>query len=106
MGMVERENLGVKVPGVWCGALLYADDIVLIAESGGELQKMLDMVGRYVECGSSGSMQGRVKVMVVGIKNSSGKWKIGDEEMEEVEFFKYLGVLFDQRMRGMCSWRR
>ena len=36
MGMVEeleRENLGVKVSGVWCGALLYADDIVLIAES-------------------------------------------------------------------------
>ena len=51
-------------------------------------------------------MQGRVKVMVVGIKNSSEKWKIGDEEMEEVESFKYLGVLFDQRMRGMCSWRR
>ena len=22
------------MPGVWCGALLYADDIVLIAESG------------------------------------------------------------------------
>ena len=49
--------------GVWCGALLYGDDIyqvVLIAESGGELQK-LDMVRRNVACGSSGSMQGRVR---------------------------------------------
>ena len=72
--------------GVWCGALLYADDIVLIAESGGEYiaKDAGYMVGRYVECGSSGSMQGRVKVMVVGLKNSSEKWKIGDEEMEEV----------------------
>ena len=46
MGMVEeleRENIGVKVSGVWCGALLYADDIVLIAESGEELQKILDI---------------------------------------------------------------
>ena len=52
MGMVEeleRESLGVKVAGVWCGALLHADDIVLIAEAGEELQKMLDMVGRYAE---------------------------------------------------------
>ena len=65
------------------------------------------MVGRYVECGSSGSMQGRVKVMVVGIKNSSEKWKIGDEEMEEVaRVLQIPGALFDQKMRGMCSWRR
>ena len=39
------------------------------------------------------------KVMVVG-KNSGEKWRIGDKEMEEVEPFKYLGVWFDQRMRG------
>ena len=38
--------------------------------------------------------------MVVGKKNSGEKWRIGDEEMEEVESFKYLGVWFDQRMRG------
>ena len=35
------------------------------------------------------------------VKRISGeKWKIGDEEMEEVESFKYLGVWFYQRMRG------
>ena len=39
------------------------------------------------------------KVMVVG-KNSDEKWRIGDEEMEEVDSFKYLGVWFEQRMRG------
>ena len=38
--------------------------------------------------------------MVVGKKNSGEKWRIGDEEMEEVESFKYPGVWFDQRMRG------
>ena len=38
--------------------------------------------------------------MVVGKKNSGEKWRIGDEEMEEVDSFKYLGVWFDQRMRG------
>ena len=103
MGMVEeleRENLGVKVSGVWCGASIYADDIVLIAESGEELQKMLDMVGRYAELWKFRFNARKSKVMVVGRKNSGEKWKIGDEEMEEVESFKYLGVWFDQRMRG------
>ena len=39
-------------------------------------------------------------MIVTGKKNSDEKWKIGDEEMEEVESFKYLGVWFDQRMKG------
>ena len=34
-------------------------------------------------------------MIVTGKKNSDEKWKIGDEEMEEVESFKYLGVWFD-----------
>ena len=96
---LERESLGVKVSGVWCGALLYADDIGLIAEAGEELQKMLDMVGRYAEMWKFRFNARKSKVMVVG-KNSSEKLRIGDEEMEEVESFKYLGVWFDQRMRG------
>ena len=29
-----------------------------------------------------------------------GSWKIGDEIMEEVEEFKYLGVWFDRKLRG------
>ena len=37
MGMVEeleRAQLVVKLEDCWCGALIYADDIVLIADSG------------------------------------------------------------------------
>ena len=44
--------------------------------------------------------------MVVGKKNSGEKWRIGDEEMEEVDSFKYLGVWFDQRMRGNVQLRK
>ena len=41
--------IGVKEGDYWCGALLYADDVVLLAESSDELQKMLDMMGQYAE---------------------------------------------------------
>ena len=34
--------------GVWCGGLLYEDDIVLLVRDLGELQVMLDVVGKYV----------------------------------------------------------
>ena len=30
---LEEEGLGVKEGDYWCGALLYADDVVLLAES-------------------------------------------------------------------------
>ena len=52
MGMIEeleRESLGVEVSGGWCGALLYADDNVLIAEACEELQKKLDEEMEEVE---------------------------------------------------------
>ena len=47
MGMVEeleRAQLGVKLEDHLGGALLYADDIVLVADSEMELQTMLEVV--------------------------------------------------------------
>ena len=41
-GELERRGLGVKISGTWMGACFFADDIVLLAESGGQLQSMLD----------------------------------------------------------------
>ena len=48
MGMVEeleRAQLGVER---WCGALMYADNIVLAADSGMGLSTMLEVVQVYV----------------------------------------------------------
>ena len=44
---LERRGLGVKVKGTWMGACFFADDIVLMTESGKELQCMLDVVYKY-----------------------------------------------------------
>ncbi len=69
MGMLEeleREELGVKMDGMWCGALLYADDIVLLAEMAAELQKMLDAIGRYAERWRFDFNALKSKTMVIG----------------------------------------
>ena len=71
MGMVEeleRAQLGVKLEEHWCGALIYADDIVLVADSGMELQTMLEVVQAYV-------MRWRMKFN--SRKSKYGSWEEG-----------------------------
>ena len=40
------------------------------------------------------------KIMVVGKREGGMSWKIGEEIMEEVKEFKYLGVWFDKKLLG------
>ena len=84
MGMMEeleQEGIGVKVDGMWWGALLYA-----------ELLKMLNVVGRYANKWKFTFNARKSKVLVVGKKCDQGTLNINGKEMEEVESFKYLGV--------------
>ena len=41
---LERQGLGVRVNGTWIGSCCFADDIVLLGESEGELESMLSVV--------------------------------------------------------------
>ena len=43
----EKVFAELGVGGAWVGALYYADDLALVAESAGEMQKMLRVVDRY-----------------------------------------------------------
>ena len=45
------------------------------------------------------------KIMVVGKKDGMN-WKIGEEIMEEVEKYKYLGVWFYRKLLGKVHLRR
>ena len=108
MGMMEQledKRLGVKMDGTWCGGLMYADDIVLMAESSAELQEMLDMVGSYAQRWKFRFNARKSKTMVVGTSGGES-WSISGEVMEEVEAFKYLGVWLDRKMRGNVQLER
>ena len=45
---MERAQPGVKLEERWCGALMYADVIALVVDSGMELQTMLEVAQAYV----------------------------------------------------------
>ena len=103
MGMaeeLERANLGVKLEGCWCRTLRNADDVVLVADSGAELQAMLDVVEAYVSLWKTKLNSRKSKVMVVGKREAGVSGKIGEEIVEEVEEFKYLAVWVDKMIRG------
>ena len=63
---LERRGLGVKVKGKWMSACFFADDIVLMAESGKELQRMLDVVHKYANRGRLRFTASKCGVLVVG----------------------------------------
>ena len=102
MGMaeeLERAQLGVNLEGCWCGTLMYGDD-VLVADSGAELQAMLDVVVAYVSRWKMKFNSRKSKVMVVGKREAGVSGKIGEEIVEEIEEFKYLRVWVDRKLRG------
>ena len=103
---LERAQLGVKLEEHWCGALMYVDDIVLVADSGMELLNMLEVVQAYVMRWRMKFNNRKSKIMVVGKREGGTSWKIDEEIMEEVEEFKYLDVWFDTKLRGNVHFEK
>jgi len=73
---------------------LYADDIALLATSKGNLQEMLTKIDiEFRRYGMTISAE-KTKVMTCGDKQPDAlNIKIGDEKLEEVQSFKYVGGL-------------
>ena len=90
-----------KTQGVWVGdmqvnLLLYADDIVLMAESEADLQLMLQIVSSYSRKWRFrvNPKKGKSEVMIFGRKprNTERRWELAGVEIGETESHKYLGI--------------
>ena len=90
-------------------ALLYADDIVLMADSADKLQEMIDEVGKFCAEWRLSLNAKKSKVMVVAPNGhkDGGPEKSHDDEptytfrgkpLEVVTEYKYLGVIFTNKL--------
>jgi len=83
--------------------LLYADDIVLIGDQVGRVQKLLNVLSSFCyRWGLSVNMD-KTKMLVYrngGIIRHNEKCYFNGIKIENVSYYKYLGVLFSTRM----SW--
>ncbi|KAK3558768.1 hypothetical protein QTP86_028769 [Hemibagrus guttatus] len=90
---------GVRFGDHRISSLIFADDVVLLASSGLDLQHAL---GRFAaECEAAGMRVSTLKseAMVLDRKKVVCTLQVGGEVLPQVEEFKYLGVLFTSEGR-------
>lgn len=78
--------------------LLYADDTVLFSDNEKDLQQALDKFESYCETWKLQVNVNKTKVLVFGKGRKSNKvvFKLGNYELEQVDEYKYLGLLFSR----------
>ncbi len=95
----NTKGIDLETFGIHC--LLYADDLVLIAESEEDLQKMLDVVHDCCEKWCMRVNVNKSKVTHFRTKNQAQTdfdFILGNKSLEKVNTYKYLGVTFDSSL--------
>ena len=88
---INKKTTGINVGGRRVRLLLYADDIVLLAESQRDLQRMLDVVTEYSRQWRFrvNPKKGKSEVMLFGRKprNKDRKWWLAGVEIGETSMY-------------------
>ena len=90
-------NLGVRIAAEQLVALLYADDIVLLAPDPVVLQRMLDVTSQYAHQWRFHFNGRKSQIVIQGtehqITEAHGlKWKLDGHQLNVVPEYKYLGM--------------
>jgi hypothetical protein len=90
-------GLGVDFGGQRLAILLYADDVVLLANSPEDLQKLLDAVAAFFRRWRLEINLSKTKVMAFGVRAlGSVQVRWGGATVEEVDEYKYLGLILEK----------
>jgi hypothetical protein len=99
---INQKNLGTTIHDRNVSLLLFADDIVLIAETPAHLQQQLKCVYEFCEKWKTEVNAKKTEVMVFGSKRTIKKeqeWWFGDVKLKTVDKYKYLGLDFCSNLR-------
>ena len=93
---LSTSNSGITVSHVKMFLLLYADDIVIFADSAEELQSEINSLYSYCDRWKLkvNSSKSHVVVFKRGRINQSERWMYGNEEITAVTKIPFLGLLF------------
>ncbi|XP_075163172.1 uncharacterized protein LOC142235800 [Haematobia irritans] len=93
---------GVIIDDINIRVLLYADDIVIIAEERSELQSMIQNLEHYCNDWNLTVNTNKSKILVFrkgGKLSEHERWTYRGEEIEVVSEYKYLGVIITPQMK-------
>jgi len=115
---------GITCFGVEIKVLMYADDIVILAETPSALQRMINKLGEYCKDWGLTVNTNKTKVLIFrrakGRYRNDEKWHLNGLELEKVKQYKYLGVLLtsngtfhkhiDEKLKSAktainCTWK-
>jgi exonuclease III len=97
MDRISRRSQGVegiRFGGLRIASLLFADDVVLLASSGRDLQLSLERFAAECEAAGMKISASKSETMVLNRKRVECLLRVGEDVLPLVEEFKYLGVLF------------
>lgn len=91
------QEVGVRIADAMCRVLLYADDLVLMADTPEQLQQLLDCLSRF--CKACCMNVNTTKSEIVCFNRSCAaqrlpRWVFNGVELPVVAEFRYLGVKF------------
>ena len=102
MDRISRRSQGVegiRFGGLRIASLLFADDVVLLASSGRDLQLSLDRFAAECEAAGMGISASKSEAMVLSRKRVECLLRVRGGVLPQVEEFKYLGILFTNEGR-------
>ena len=97
---VNALGLGIAVDDIKISILLYADDILLVTYNESDMQKLLDTVHNWCKRWRVLINTDKLKVMhfrSARRRRSEVQFKVGDNILEKVTTYKYLGVIFEEK---------
>lgn len=92
---------GINIEGTNIRILMYADDIVIMAEDVSTLQKMISRLEQYCDLWNMEVNTGKSKIMVFrngGRISNEEKWYFKGQDIEIVSEYNYLGVVFTPKL--------
>ncbi len=96
---VKNVGKGVQIGDDKCSILLFADDIVIMAESEQDLQCLLDKVAEWCATWKLSVNQSKTKIMHFRKRRQSrtvNAFTFNNSELEIVSQYKYLGIMLDE----------
>lgn len=96
----DSDTIPIKVCAAFVHILMYADDLILLAYTIGELQKKVNILKKYLENLGLKVNLTKTKFMVFGRRKVKAKFKLfwGENEIERVPSYTYLGVPFQENL--------
>ena len=96
---VKELNYGIDIGDVGISLSLYADDIVILAPSEEWLQTQLNVFIELVRQVENVSKRRKVKHFKLRrYARSNSQWCYGNNQLETVETYKYLGIMLREHM--------